>query len=145
MDAELKKTIDAIRENTGIAVSVYTGRGEPLFGAEGKAPSGFEGVFRDAERNVTFFRAAHRGRQYICSVAGCTDVQRNYAYLIADMVANAGSRVPGTANLPKGEFLRRILLPGGSSGRSHPSSGPWSPNIHSQRPASPAKKFLFLY
>ena len=110
MDADLKKTIDAIRENTGIAVSVYTGRGEPLFGAEGKAPSGFEGVFRDAERNVTFFRAAHRGRQYICSVAGCTDVQRNYAYLIADMVANAGSRVPGTANLPKGEFLRRILL-----------------------------------
>lgn len=37
-------------------------------------------------------------------------MQRNYAYLIADMVANAGSRVPGTANLPKGEFLRRILL-----------------------------------
>ena len=110
MEADLKKAVAAIRENTGIALSVFTDRGEPLFGAADTAPSEFEGIFRDTGRNATYFRAVYRGRQYICAVPGCSDVQRNYAYFIADVLAGAGSRLSNTANLPKGEFLRRILL-----------------------------------
>ena len=68
MDADLKKTIRAIRENTGIAVSLYSERGEPLSGGAEPVSAEFEGIFRSTERNATFFRAAHRGRQYICSV-----------------------------------------------------------------------------
>lgn len=97
MDADLKKTIDAIRENTGIAVSVYTGRGEPLFGAEGKVPSGFEGVFRDAERNVTFFRCrASRQAVYLfrCGLYGrAAELRLSYC----GYGRERGSRVPGTA------------------------------------------------
>ncbi len=109
MDADLKKTADAIAKNTGIVVSLYTDRGEPLDGGE-PLSARFEGIFRDTEKNRTCFRAVHRGRQYLCSIPGCGETQRNYAYLLADMLSNAGSRMTGVANLPKGEFLRRILL-----------------------------------
>lgn len=109
MDAELKKAVDAIRKNTGIAVAVYTGSGEPLFGGEGSAPAEFDGVFRDTERGATFFRAVYRGKPYVFSLAGCSDVQRNYAYFIAEALSGA-HRPTGVSHLPKGEFLRRILL-----------------------------------
>lgn len=107
MYSELKKIIHNISENTGIHLSVYTADGKPLF-AEGYSVSkDFNGIEQDDASDMTKFRAQYRDVQYIFSIPGTGSVQKNYAYLLADMIENSASRA---VNLPKGEFIRRILL-----------------------------------
>ena len=107
MDSDLKKVVHMIGENTGIRLSVYGEDGRPLYG-EGRAVSpDFKGIAQDDAADTTRFRARYRDVQYIFSLAGSGPVQKNYAFLLADMIENSASRA---VNLPKGEFIRRILL-----------------------------------
>lgn len=107
MVSELRKIVQTIGENTGIAVSIYSADGKPLAGAGRAVPSSFSGVWQDERMNITCFKILYRSVQYICSIEGAGAVQKNYAYLLADILENAAGRA---ANLPKAEFLRRILL-----------------------------------
>lgn len=107
MLSELRKIVQNIQENTGIAVSVYSAEGRPLAGAGKSISPEFEGILQDEKGNVTCFKITYRSTPYICSVEGAGPVQKNYAYLLADILENAAGRA---ANLPKAEFLRRILL-----------------------------------
>ena len=107
MITELRKIVQNICENTGIAVSIYSADGKPLAGAGRAISPDFEGVLQDERANLTCFKILYRSVQYICSVEGVGQTQRNYAYLLTDILENAAGRA---ANLPKAEFLRRILL-----------------------------------
>ena len=106
MNSELKKTLRNISENTGIELSVYTATGIPVASPAGEEISpDFEGIEQVGGR--TYFKAIFKAEQYIFGIEGATHVQKNYAFLLADMIENSSSRA---VNLPKGEFVRRILL-----------------------------------
>ena len=107
MVSELRKIVQNIYENTGIAVSIYSAEGKPLAGAGRAVSPDFDGVFQDERANITCFKILYRSVQYICAVEGAGATQKNYAYLLADILENAAGRA---ANLPKAEFLKRILL-----------------------------------
>lgn len=107
MISDLKKIVRAIYENTGIAVSVYTADGKLLFGNGRQISSSFDGIFQDGEANITCFRIAFRSERFLCSIDGAGKVQKNYAFLLADMMENASDSTDG---LSKQEFLRRILI-----------------------------------
>ena len=106
MNSELKKTLRNISENTGIELSVFTSTGIPVSSPSGEEISpDFEGILQSG--GFTYFKAIFKAEQYIFGIEGVTHVQKNYAFLLADMIENSSSRA---VNLPKGEFVRRILL-----------------------------------
>ena len=70
-------------------------------------PPSFEGIWQDEGTDTTCFKALCKSEQYICVIDGAGPIQRNYAFLLADMIENYSSRA---VNLPKGEFIKRILL-----------------------------------
>lgn len=107
MYSELKKIIHTIGENTGIRLAVYTEDGKPVFGDGHVVPHDFQGILQDEAAEVTRFRAQYKDVPYIFSMSGSGPVQKNYAFLLADMIENSANRA---VNLPKGEFIRRILL-----------------------------------
>ncbi len=106
MNSELKKTLRSVSENCGIDLSVYTSTGIPVSAASGEEISpDFEGILQSGGN--TYFKAVFKAEQYIFALEGMTHVQKNYAFLLTDMIENSSSRA---VNLPKGEFIRRILL-----------------------------------
>ena len=107
MISELRKIVQNISDGTGISVSIYSADGKPLAGTGRSVSPEFSGIFQDERTNLTLFKILYRSVQYICSLEGTGVVQKNYAYLLADILENAAGRA---ANLPKAEFLRRILL-----------------------------------
>lgn len=106
MNSELKKTLRSINENTGLDLDVYTASGAPVStpAGEGISPD-FEGILQ--QNGHTYFKAVFRSEQYLFGLEGATRVQKNYAFLLADLIENSSSRA---VNLPKSEFVRRILL-----------------------------------
>ena len=107
MISQLKKMVRSVSENTGIEVSVYTPDGRCLLGNAGVAPpAGVDGVIGDKASGYTWFRTLGP-EGYVCGIAGVGPVQKNYAFLLADLLEGAASRA---ARLPKGEGIRRILL-----------------------------------
>lgn len=108
MNAEIRKVIRSIQENTGIEISVFGADGKPL-SVRGAftAPQQLRGIRQDEDTGHTFFRVLCKSDQYICAIEGTGSVQKNYAYLLTDMIENASSRA---VNLPKHEFLKRILI-----------------------------------
>lgn len=104
---ELKKVLRGVQENTGIEVAVYTADGAPVSGAGKPAFTEFEGIRQDPAAGETYFWALYKSAKILCSIKGAGKVEKNYAYLLADMIENSSSRA---LNLPRGEFLKRILL-----------------------------------
>lgn len=106
MNSELKKTLRSINENTGLDLDVYTASGDPVSTPTGEGISpDFEGILQQNGR--TYFKAMFRSEQYLFGLEGATRVQKNYAFLLADLIENSSSRA---VNLSKDEFVRRILL-----------------------------------
>lgn len=107
MIAQLKKLVRNVYENTGIEVSVFSQEGKCLLGnADLRPPAGVDGILPDKAAGMTWFRTLGP-EGYVCGIAGVSAVQKNYAFLLSDLIEGAAGR---TANLPKGEGLRRILL-----------------------------------
>ena len=106
MNAELRKVIQRIRENTGIELSVFTGGGHRLVGECPSCPVAAEGIVQN-ESGYTYFTAVCAGEPYVFALEGAGETQKNYAYLLAGLVENAGRQ---TGDLPQQELLRRILL-----------------------------------
>ena len=107
MISQLKKLVRNVFENTGIEVSVYAADGRCLLGnAEVSPPAGVEGIVGDKAAGFTWFRTLGP-EGYVCGIAGVGPVQKNYAFLLSDIIEGASAR---SANLPKGESIRRILL-----------------------------------
>ena len=98
MLSELKKFFCGIRENTGICVSVVE--------ADAAQIAAFEGVVQEEANDRTLFKAVYKTTPLLFAIEGTGPVQRNYAFLLADMIENSVGRA---VNLPKGEYLRRIL------------------------------------
>ena len=101
MISELRKIVQNISDGTGISVSIYSADGKPLAGTGRSVSPEFSGIFQDERTNLTLFKILYRSVQYICSLEGTGVVQKNYAYLLADILENAAGRA---ANLPKAEF-----------------------------------------
>ena len=106
MNNELKKTLRTIYDNTGIELFVYTAGGEPVSDLSRKRIAvDFDGI---AQRDGnTRFKAVFKAEQYVFEMAGATGIEKNYAFMLADMIENSSNRA---VNLPKGEYARRILL-----------------------------------
>ena len=108
MYSELKKIVRSVYDNMGIEVCLFTEAGKPLSHPQEKpAPADFEGILQDEAANRTYFRILFRAEHFICAVEGAGKVQHNYAFLLSDMIENAAGKA---LNLPKGEFVKRILL-----------------------------------
>ena len=107
MVSELRQVIRTIQENTGIEVSVYAPTGESFSKNGKKIPCDFEGIRQDAAAGETYFKVLYKSAPFICAIGGTSAVERNYAYLLADMIENFSARV---ANLSRNEFFKRILL-----------------------------------
>ena len=56
---------------------------------------------------ATFFKVLHRGAEYVCAIQGTGPVEKNYAVFLSDAIENTAGK---SLNLPRGEFIRRILL-----------------------------------
>ena len=108
MISELRKIVQNISDGTGISVSIYSADGKPLAGTGRSVSPEFSGIFQDERTNLTLFKILYRSVQYICSLEGTGVVQKNYAYLLADILENAAGRA---ANLPKAEFKYRARYP----------------------------------
>ena len=106
MYSELKKILHLIHENTGITVNVCAADGKP-FDQSKKGDAEINGIVQDEAANMTRFSAEYKASKYIFSIEGTGPVQKNYAFLLADMIENSSNKA---VNLPKGEFVRRILL-----------------------------------
>ena len=107
MIAQLKKLVRNVYENTGIEVSVFSQEGKCLLGnGDLRPPAGVDGILPDKAAGMTWFRTLGP-EGYVCGIKGVGEVQKNYAFLLSDLVEGAAGRA---ANLPKGESLRRILL-----------------------------------
>ena len=92
MISQLKKMVRSVSENTGIEVSVYTPGGRCLLGNAGVAPpAGVDGVIGDKASGYTWFRTLGP-EGYVCGIAGVGPVQKNYAFLLADLLEGAASR-----------------------------------------------------
>ena len=86
MLSELRQIIRSIQENTGIEMILYSSSGEPFSKSGKKIPSDFDGIRQDAIAGETYFKTEYKSTQLICAIKGCTPVEKNYAYLLADMI-----------------------------------------------------------
>ncbi len=111
MYSDLKKSIQSVYQKTGIDVFLFSPEGEFLFSAAGERPSfsprAFGGVMQDESAGVTFFKVLYKGAEYACALKGTGEVEKNYAVFLSDAIENRAGK---TLNLPRSEFIRRILL-----------------------------------
>ena len=111
MYSDLKKSIQTVYQRTGIDVFLFSPEGKFLFSPAGEHPffevKPFTGVAQDDGAGVTFFNVLHKGAEYICAIRGAGEVERNYGVFLSDAVENAAGK---TLNLPRSEFIKRILL-----------------------------------
>ena len=109
MYSELKTSIQSVYQKTGIDVFLFSPEGKFLFSAAGEKPPfafrRFGGVLQ--ADGATFFKVLHRGAEYACAIRGSGPVERNYAVFLSDAIENTAGK---SLNLPRGEFIRRILL-----------------------------------
>lgn len=92
--SELGKLLADIQAKTGIAV-------------EAKEDAAAECADVVQGGGKTRFRFAFGPKAYIGEIAGDTQVEKNYALMLAALIENSAVQ---EANLSKGEFLRNILL-----------------------------------
>lgn len=111
MYSELKKSIQTVYSKSGIDVILFSPEGKFLFSAAGDKPPhlppAFAGVSQDEERGYTYFKVLHRGAEYVCAIKGTGTTEKNYALFLSDAIENSAGKA---LNLPKAEFVRRILL-----------------------------------
>ena len=107
MISELRQVIRSIQENTGIEMMLYSSSGEPFSNTGKKISADFEGIRQDVIAGETYFKTEYKSTQLICAIKGCGPVEKNYAFLLTDMIENSASRV---TNLSRNEFFKRILL-----------------------------------
>ncbi len=111
MVSDLKKSIQSVYQKTGVDVFLFSPEGKFLFSAAGEKPlfevRAFTGVMQDEAAGVTFFKVLYRGAEYVCAVKGAGAVEKNYAVFLSDAIENSAGK---TLNLPRSEFIRRILL-----------------------------------
>lgn len=109
MYSELKTSIQSVYQKTGIDVFLFSPEGKFLFSAAGEKPPfafrRFGGVLQ--ADGATFFKVLHRGAEYVCAIQGTGSVEKNYAVFLSDAIENTAGK---SLNLPRGEFIRRILL-----------------------------------
>lgn len=111
MYSDLKKSIQTVYQKTGVDVFLFSPEGKFLFSAAGERPSfeprAFAGVLQDEGAGITFFKVLYRGAEYICALKGSGAVEKNYAVFLSDAIENTAGKA---LNLPRSEFIRRILL-----------------------------------
>ena len=109
MYSELKTSIQSVYQKTGIDVFLFSPEGKFHFSSAGeKQPFAFRrfGGVLQAD-GATFFKVLHRGAEYVCAIQGTGPVEKNYAVFLSDAIENTAGK---SLNLPRGEFIRRILL-----------------------------------
>jgi carbohydrate diacid regulator len=102
--------VNSITQRTGINFSVYDLSGNLVAGVNTFFPKeniDFDGILIDTEKNLTFFELKIRGKRHIGCLFGSSEVQKNYAYLIAEF---AEAFFGKEAGLSRSEFLRSVLL-----------------------------------
>lgn len=113
MDSELSILINAIKEKTGIDITIYAESMKYLVSTDPKAqavlPSSrdFETVFADAACNRTFFKIKYKNARLIGMIDGVGETEKNYAFLIMNLIESSSNR---ELQLSQSEYLKMILL-----------------------------------
>ncbi len=109
MEVDFKLFIKAIKEKTGIDLSVYTDKGDYVAG--NSDPNGkvehVDEVTSIVTKNVTLFPIKHRSKIFIGSIAGAGMPERTYAFLISEIAENYFFKEP---ELTRADFYKAILL-----------------------------------
>ena len=113
MDSELNLLIKNIKEKTGIDVVIFS-EGMKYFATtstnkEIYAPTDkdFDGVYQDILTGNTYFRLKYKNTPLIGYVRGVSQSEKNYAYLLSDLIESASSK---ELQLSQQEYLKSILL-----------------------------------
>ena len=110
MEADIKLFINGIKDKTGINFSVYGADGNIFYGEDGSpltVPTNIEGITSYEKAGYTLFPIKYKNKSFIGRVDGVTEVEKNYAYLIAELAENSYFKEFG---LSRTDFCKAILL-----------------------------------
>lgn len=110
MEADIILFINGIKEKTGINFSVYGADGNIVCGEAGVSSTvstDIEGITAMEKENCTLFPIKYKNKLFIGRVEGATEVEKNYAYLIAELAENSYFKEFG---LSRADFCKAILL-----------------------------------
>ena len=110
METDIKVFIDGFKNKTGIDLAVYSVDGKMI---EGQAHfplqvlTDFDDLYQDEENDITLFFINYKTQKFIGCIQGVTEVEKNYALLIAELAKNSNFR---EVELTRSEFCKAILL-----------------------------------
>ena len=109
MDGEIKNFLEELAGKTGIDFSVYDLEGKFLAGKENseqRITTDFSGMEQKAQAGKTLFWIKCKGKNYACAINGAGVVEKNYAYLIKELVESAFYK----DGLSKVDFYKSVLM-----------------------------------
>lgn len=110
MYSDIKNFTEEIINNTGIKFAVFGEDGTFIAGTPATFPDiplDFTGVISSSRYKATLFKLRFRSENYIGSISGAGETEKNYAYLVAELAEKDYSKnVPMTRE----EFLKSVLL-----------------------------------
>lgn len=110
MVADIKGYAEQIKANTGFEFSIFTEDGKLIFGNEENFKVDLyssEGVFIDEQRGITVFNVKFNKALYFGVLKGTKIEQKNYAYLLSELLEGYSSR---GSSLKKEEFYKALVL-----------------------------------
>ena len=116
MDKDIKSFIEELSSKTGVGLGVYDIDGKFLVGNGNEqevVATDFSGIEQKKQAGKTLFLAKCKGKNYICAINGTGEVEKNYAYLVRELVENAFYK---DAGMSKVEFYKSVLM--GETNRS---------------------------
>ena len=109
MNAEIKKLILDVKNNTKIDFSLFSESGEVLSGEEKEKesiPSFSEPIFSDQENCCTYFKIVCQNKNYVGRIKGSDQNARAIAYLIASLFAK---KTVKTEEYNKSTFIKELI------------------------------------
>lgn len=116
MDGDIKNFIEELASKTGVGLGVYDLDGRFLAGYGNEqevVTTDFSGIEQTKEAGKTLFLVKCKGKNYICAINGTGDVEKNYAYLVRELIESAFYK---DAGMSKVDFYKSVLM--GETNRS---------------------------
>ncbi len=110
MDGDIKSFIEELANKTGVELSAYDHDGKFLAGKGDEDEvviTDFSGIEQTMQAGKTLFWVKCKGKSYICAVKGAGSVEKNYAYLVKELVESAFYKDAGKS---RADFYKSVLM-----------------------------------